>query len=157
MPGSTATSVTGVALDGTAVGNTIVGGQYPSFLRGKNGKFRVFQVPKALGARVAQTYATGINSEAGLIVGYYYDPQGMVHGFAYRFRAAPKNVPATSDAIGVPPIESVEAETIDAAAAGSSHTYVTGVNSSGVLSGWWAGSRLAFGFIATPVKAPSGP
>ncbi len=154
VPGSTQTRVSGITRDGATVGTAVVNDQYVSFLRGKDGKIRTFRIGTGSGF-LNGTYATGINSGAGLIVGYYYDPQGLVHGFVYRYRALGEGVPASVGSDGAAPIEGIVAETVSASV--DSDTYVQGVNASGALVGTWqhhssSGVGLPFGFIATPVK-----
>ncbi len=80
VPGAITTSVTGLALDGSSVGTAGIGEQYYGFLRSPNGTIRVFQVSKGVG-----TFATGINSELQLVVGYYYDSAGLAHGYVYHY------------------------------------------------------------------------
>ena len=151
VPGSVTTTVTGLALDGSSVGNTDTGKQIFGFLRGPNGKIHVFQVPNGVGG----TYATGINSELQLVVGYSYDSAGHAHGFVYHYPHA-LDAAGTDSAPGAAVvIEHPDVIPIDASS-GTGSTYPEGVNSSGVISGWWQGDRhrrnRTYGFIATPVQ-----
>lgn len=150
VPGASATSVTGLASDGSSVGTAQTGSGFVSFIRGPNGNLHLFQIAKS----VDGTYATAINSEKQLIVGYYYDSAGLAHGFVYHY-------PHPLDAAGTDPspsaalvVEHPEVVTIDGSS-GRGFTYPFGVNSSGVISGTWQGDRShshVFGFIATPVQ-----
>ena len=149
--GATETLVNGLADDGTVVGTAVISQQHVGFIRGANGKVRIFHVPRG----VRGTFAAGINATAGLIVGCHYDASFLAHGFVYRYRAqtnaGEERASGTSAAA-----EAVEAEIIDASSS-RSNTFVQGVNASGVLVGTFqnvpnSGARPAMGFIATPLK-----
>ncbi len=152
VPGAITTTVTGLALDGSSVGTAGIGKSNYGFLRGPNGKIRVFQVA---GAGYPGTYATGINSELQLVVGYYYDVNGHAHGYVYHYphpldATAPDSPPSSGLVIEHPDVITIDGSS------GTGSTYPEGVNSSGVISGWWQGARhrrnRTYGFIATPVQ-----
>jgi hypothetical protein len=72
--GVTYTQATGVANNGTVVGNTNLG----SFLRYADGEFSpLFNVPGA-----SSTTATGVNS-SNRVCGYYFSSSGFIRGFFY--------------------------------------------------------------------------
>ena len=150
VPGASATSVTGLATDGSSVGTAEMSQGFVGFLRGPSGSLHVFQVPKA----VYGTYATAINSETRLVVGYYYDSAGLARGFVYHY-PHPLNAtgPDSPPSAGIV-IEHPDVITIDGSS-GTGFTYPFGVNSSGVISGTWRGDRHrshVYGFIATPAQ-----
>jgi len=151
VPGSVTTTVAGLALDGSSVGNTDTGKQIFGFLRGPKGTIHAFQVSKA----VYGTYATAINSELQLVVGYYYDSAGHAHGFVYHYphpldATGPDSPPSAGLVVEHPDVIPIDGSS------GTGSTYPEGVNSSGVISGWWQGDRhrrnRTYGFIATPAQ-----
>lgn len=147
IAGALYTHVTGLADDGSAVGFAQLDGQIVSFVRGPKGKVKIFQVPNA---GPAGTVAQGINSEAQLIVGYYYGATGGIFGFVYHYSKALNEL--APDAGGTKPaIERVDATTVNASAQ-SGYTFVQGVNSLGVIVGGWSSSKVSLGFIGTPIQ-----
>ncbi len=151
VPGALTTTVTGLASDGSSVGNTDSGKQVFGFLRGPNGTIHTFQIPKA----VYGTYASAINSELQLVVGYYYDSAGHAHGFVYHYphpldATGPDSTPSAGLVIELPDVITIDGSS------GTGSTYPDGINSSGVISGKWQGDRHrrnhAYAFIATPVQ-----
>jgi len=157
VPGATSTEVTGLALDGTTTGMATVDGQYVGFLRGRDGKFRLFQIAKADSRYYRGTRPAGINSEAGEIVGYYVDSSLLYHGFVYHYQPAGASAESAALTPGGVGIDAIGVETIDASSQ-TGYTYVQGVNASGVIVGTWQryspqkGYGPAMAFIGTPIK-----
>ena len=156
-PGATFTEVTGLALDGTATGTATVNGQYVGFLRGRDGRFRLFQIPKADPGHFPGTYPAAINGEAGEIVGFYADAAFIYHGFVYHYQPAGAFAADTASTTGSVGIDSIEVESIDGSSQ-TGYTEVRGVNASGVIVGSWQsysqqkGAGPAIAFIGTPIK-----
>ena len=150
--GATETLVNGLADDGTVVGTAVISQQHVGFIRGANGKVRIFHVPKG----VRGTFAAGINLTAGLIVGYYLDASFLAHGFVYRYRTGTSAERPGEAGSNAPTLEAIDTVTVDASPHG--FTYVRGVNASGVLVGTFqkylssGHDGLPIGFIATPLK-----
>ncbi len=135
-PDGKGAGVYGLAEDGSSVGFCSQGG----FMRGPKGNYRILTLASGLAPA-----PTGINNEAGVIVGVYEESPNAVHGFVYNYLAA--SAPDSSAPIAI--------TTVDFP--GATVTVIDGVNSKGQLSGWAqtcagsCGSR--FGFIATPVAS----
>jgi hypothetical protein len=82
VPGVIWTTATGIAWDGSVVGITSDGTTIQSFVRGPKGNLLRFAPDQA--PSNGWTFASGINNEAGMIVGSYFDAAGG-HGFIYRY------------------------------------------------------------------------
>ena len=157
VPGALSTQITGLASDGTTVGTTYLNGLHVSFVRGPNGKIRVFSVPKAGTTGLLGTYATAINEQAKLIVGYYFDALGMSHGFVYHYPHLLDAQDSSRPTESVPLVEHPDVVTVDVSTPGNANIYVQGVNASGVIVGtiqpFRGGSAgTPVGFIGTPLK-----
>ena len=136
FPGAQATIPFGIGEDGTTVGTA---GTYNAtwlFIMGPKGNFRRFRIA---GATIQS--AQGVNSEAHLIVGYYYDQSSVEHGFTYDY--------LSQSAMDVPDGAEVSVNTVDYP--GGAFTQIEGVNAKGQIVG---SSQLAtgpaFAFIGTP-------
>jgi len=129
----------GIAADGTIVGdfflakNSITCG----FMRGPAGQYKAFLLPGTV-----STIPYAINNAVHKIVGSYISSgswNGVVHGFVYDYIT------------GI--VTTVDWQDSNASAV---ETFITGINSSGVIVGWVAEedsqhhSPPAFSFIGTP-------
>jgi uncharacterized membrane protein len=145
FPGALSTRATAIAWDGTVVGFYYkdISAAPHGFLRGPKGNFMAFD------AGGSETYPMGISNEAGMIAGTYFD--GTIgggdrnHGFVYNYVA---DLQSTSGA-GTAAVRTVPVQIIDYP--DTRNTFVTGINSSGVLVGWsYHFTGPVFSFIATP-------
>ncbi len=153
LPGASATVITALADDGSSVGvgQASVTGDIIAFVRSASGKIHTFQ---AKNSAPPGTVATGINSEAKLIVGYYYDAMGQVHGFVFHYtgslddegvfgpsKQSPSGAPARLNVAEIPTGQSGD-------------IYINGVNANGVITGYAQPGPLntAIGFIGTPIQ-----
>lgn len=131
-PGGNVAIPYAIAADGTIVGTCPHIGYGVGFIRGPAGHVKTFQVP---GTWLA-TSAYGINNVAHKIVGYYttQDVHGyrFDHGFVYDYLT---DIFTTIDWPGHP----------------YNMTYITGINSKGVIVGWARPFRYGVvGFVGTP-------
>jgi hypothetical protein len=128
FPGGGLTSCTGIATDGTIVGDHIdIFHRSHGFLRGPAGQFKAFQISGKF------TTANGVNNAAHQIVGSY----GKGHGYVYDYITG-------------------LVTTVDWPDPNTHQTVITGVNSQGVIVGWaqikdpQKGLQPPFSFIGTP-------
>ncbi len=121
----------GIAADGTIVGTCSKNGIPVGFIRGPAGQYQLLQVPGA-----DSTHFNAINNVTHQIVGYY-TTQGTAHGVVYDY---------LTDAV----------TTVDWPDPNTQQSYITGINSHGVIVGYAAvndaqGNALpVLSFIGTP-------
>ncbi len=139
-----------LADDGSSCGVAFANGTGTAiaFVRSASGKIRTFQ---AKNSAPPGTVATGINSEAKLIVGYYYDTPGQVHGFVFHYTGS-----LDDEGVFGPLNQAVSAaparlNVTEIPAGQSGGIYINGVNANGVITGYWAQSA-GIGFIGTPIQ-----
>lgn len=134
----------GIGADGTLVGCHEKGG----YVRGPKGKHLIFQIPGAVG-----TCATGINTAAGKIVGWYATPGStFLRSFVYDYAADLSLQLADSATAGVQPmVRQIPFTPVDVP--GASETQVSGVNSHGAITGLalYTDPPSVRAFIGTPV------
>lgn len=155
-PNATYTRVSSLGSDGSAVGIGfgVSGLAAVSFVRGPKGALSTFQAKNANPA--FGTFAMGINTQAQLIVGYYYDESLRVHGFVLHYTRPLDELDALAVRSGTPTAgpAQIDATVIDAHPNGN--TYITGVNANGVIVGYWQDPQDSvngtFGFIGTPIQ-----
>jgi uncharacterized membrane protein len=147
VPGAIETEAFAVAWDGTVVGSYLeyVNGiaVWYGFVRGPQGNLVGFQVPNS-----RSIFPFGINNEAGLIVGTYWDNSARPHGFVYNYVADL----AALDGASANPVRTVSVQTVDYP--GRYRTRLFGVNAKGVLVGYVIskGPTVSYvSFTATPV------
>lgn len=99
-----------------------------------NAQTTIFSVPGAGTGDGQGTFPVSINS-SGLVAGYYLDSSSMAHGFTYK-----SGVITTFEAFG-----------------NAAFTYVSGMNESGTIVGWFQGhSSLSTGSLFGFVRSSSG-
>lgn len=153
IPGHAKTWVTSLGSDGASVGVAFPPASFyaVAFVRGPRGAVHIFQ---AKGAGARGTWPTGINTDARIIVGYYYDSSGGVHSFVFHYlKSLDSTGPLGSRAPAGAEPEEIELAEVRAAASGA--TTITGVNAGGVITGYWQDpnrSYASYGFIGTPVQ-----
>ncbi len=152
VPGYSQTDVAALGADGSSVGVAFSQGQQlVAYVRGPKGTLHLFE---AKGAGVLGTRPTGINTQAQLIVGSYYDTSFVVHGFVLHYkRSLDEAGPlATAGAPAQGP-ENIDVTVVNNQTTGD--TFITGVNANGAITGYWQdpvhGSG-AFGWIGTPIQ-----
>jgi hypothetical protein len=132
--------------NGIAADGSIVGFYYPQngtagFLMGPKGNSFGFEVENSI---KGTTVATGINNEAGKIVGNYSDLQDNLHGFVYDYRA---DLAALDDR-SQNTFLTVHVQTVDYPGAVS--TWISDINSKGQIVGLASTIGHFFTFIGTP-------
>lgn len=155
VPGFALTSVAGLGLDGASVGYGAAANNFAAvgFVRSPKGGLAKFQAKNANPA--FGTFPTGINTQAQLIVGYYYDQLLRVHGFVFHYTGPLDERAALGTVSGSAVAGVAIVDVIDVDAATTGDTYINGVNANGVITGYWQspqGRRPAFGFIGTPIQ-----
>ena len=147
LPGASATEIIALADDGSSVGIGIANGTAIAFVRSASGKIHTFQ---AKNSAPPGTVASGINSEAKLIVGYYYDTPGQVHGFVFRYTGSLDDEgifgPSNQAAYATP----ARLNVTEISTGQSGDVYINGVNANGVITGYWA-QAAGIGLIGTPI------
>lgn len=153
VPGASATVIAGLADDGSSVGVASANGTGTNiaFVRSASGSIRTFQ---AKNAAPAGTAATGINSEAKLIVGYYYENSGAVHGFVFHYNGSLDDANALGASSQSASAAPARLNVMEVSTGESGSVYINGVNSNGVITGYWqpAPPLMAIGFIGTPIQ-----
>ncbi len=149
LPGASATEIIALADDGSSAGIAFANGTGTAivFVRWASGKIHTFQ---AKNSAQPGTVASGINSEAKLIVGYYYDTPGQVHGFVFHYTGSLDDEgifgPSNQAASGAP----ARLNVAEIQAGQSGDVYINGVNANGVITGYWA-QAAGIGLIGTPI------
>ncbi len=153
VPGAGPTWVMSLADDGSSCGVAFASGtgNNIAFVRSASGKIHTFQ---AKNASPAGSWATGINSEAKLIVGFYYDTAGRVHGFVLHYTGSLDDEgvfgPSNQSPSGAP----ARLNVAEIQAGQSGDVYINGVNANGIITGYAQPGLLntAIGFIGTPIQ-----